>query len=172
MGVFMCGAAFLLLAVERLSAPVLTAVPVAPPVVAAASRPTAVAARVAPIIAVRHPKVRKVAAIIVAVAPAPSVVRPLRAPPQRHARQPKEAKITTVHRPAAKPSPMPRLLAIANAAHRPRIAVESSPKNERTPEPPIGYDDRPALVSADGPNAPMTTMAPVQVELTTKNLGR
>jgi hypothetical protein len=186
-GVFMCGGAFLLLAVERLSAPVTTGVPVSSPVFAAVSTPVAVAAVAAP---PAHPKPHhdvaansnRHAELIVAAAPrsAPlELERPRNTEPHveqaaslpARARQSKKAAIAAVHRPVSKRSPTPRILAVANRTHRSRIAYPRTPRSEATPEPPIGYDDHPALVRSDGPNVATATMEPVQVELTTTHLG-
>lgn len=213
----MCGGAFLLLAVERLSAPVATGVPVSSPVFAATSPPVAVAAVAAvaaPSVSVRNSTatlgavVRRLptpahmkphhegtansnrhAELIVAAAPPASIVRPRSAPlelerprntehrvgqvglPTTRDRQPKKAAIAAINRSVSKRSPTPRILAIANRTHRSRIVHPRTPRSEATPEPPIGYDDHPALVRSDGPNVATPTMEPVQVELTTTHLG-
>jgi hypothetical protein len=63
------------------------------------------------------------------------------------------------------------MLAAANRPRRSRVAVVRSPKSDRTPEPPIGYDDNPTLLRSDGPGEAMPSMEPVQVELKTTHLG-
>jgi len=229
LGVLMCGGAFLLLALERLDAPVVAGVPVsvpavapatervaaaAPPAVTAASpaataappapspaRADAAAHRVAKIAPLRRPSIalrpaapRAVAARphesgtpIVAVAPTRPVLAPrthaAAAPPRRRdaaaaaAAPPRrrdagaDAAASIAYPPAAKRSPAPRMLAAANRPRRSRVAVVRSPKSDRTPEPPIGYDDNPTLLRSDGPGEAMPSMEPVQVELKTTHLG-
>jgi hypothetical protein len=193
-GVFMCGGAFLLLALERLNAPVLVGAPavaVSPaPIVAVVRRPSVAVVRrpsVARIAVVRRPaaanrartphaiaaRPRPRPVVIVAAAPVPSHARPLAARPiiERPRAMSQPAK-HAVYRPAARRSPPPRILALAHPAHRSKNALYRRPVSERTPEPPIGYDDHPALLRSDGPSAAMPTMEPVQVELTTAHLGR
>lgn len=216
LGVLMCGGAFLLLALERLDAPVVAGVPVsvpavapatervaaaAPPAVTAASpaataappapspaRADAAAHRVAKIAPLRRPSIalrpaapRAVAARphesgtpIVAVAPTRPVLAPrthaAAAPPRRRDAG-ADAAASIAYPPAAKRSPAPRMLAAANRPRRSRVAVVRSPKSDRTPEPPIGYDDNPTLLRSDGPGEAMPSMEPVQVELKTTHLG-
>jgi len=207
-GVLMCGGAFLLLAVERLNAPILAAPQPAliaatgAPAVSAPVPPTVAVVRREPIVFVRRPiragrpkiphliaaRPRPTPVPIVAAAPIPPLARPIAAPTvyERHhpasrptaksatanPRQPHEHPVATVRRPDAKRSPISSMLAVANPAYRPKVPNARNPRSERTPEPPIGYDDHPVLVRSDGPSAAMPTMEPVQVELTTTHLGR